>query len=115
MIRRFGLGARTGIGFPGEAAGILLPLSDWYPTSIATIPIGQGIAVTPLQMALVYATIANDGVRVPPRLVRETIAPDGRTIPAPSGVQQRIVSPFTAAQVRGMLVGVVENGTGKLA
>ena len=55
QLRPFGFGSTTGIGFPGEADGILMPVEDWWGTSMATIPIGQGIAVTPLQMASVCA------------------------------------------------------------
>ena len=115
MLNRYGYGRPTGVGFPGESAGVTLPYDRWYPTSLATIPIGQGIAVTPLQMAMVYGTIANDGVQVQPRLVRGIVQPDGTvssTGPSPS---RRVVSPFVAAQVRGMLVGVVEDGTGTRA
>lgn len=115
MLERFGLGRRTGLGFPGEADGIVLPFERWSGTSIGTIPIGQGIAVTPLQMAMVYATIANDGVRVQPRLVRANIKPDGRVVPLPRGERRRVVSAYAAAQVRSMLVGVVEEGTGRTA
>ena len=80
-LQRFGLTQTPGLGFPGESRGILPPVSQWSGTSMGTIPIGQGIAVTPLQMADVYATIANGGVWVEPRLVRSTISPG---IPSPS-------------------------------
>ena len=77
-LRAFGFGQETGIGFPGEADGILMPRDEWWSTSMGTIPIGQGIAVTPLQMLSVYATLANGGLRVEPRLVRGTA--DGRRV-----------------------------------
>ncbi len=115
MLRRFGLGVKTGIGFPAESAGILLDVDDWYSTSIGTIPIGQGIAVTPLQVSQVYATIANDGVLVPPRLVRATLDREGTAIERAAREHRRVISPFTAAQIRAMLVGVVEEGTGRPA
>jgi len=115
MLNRYGYGRPTGVGFPGESAGVTLPYSQWYETSLATIPIGQGIAVTPLQMAMVYATIANDGVQVQPRLVRGVVQPDGTLTPNAPSPSRRVVSPFVAAQVRGMLVGVVEDGTGTRA
>ena len=115
MLRRFGLGQRTGVGLPGESQGLLLPAKDWYTTSIATIPIGQGIAVTPLQMARVYATLANEGVSLQPRVVRATIDQGGRKDDRPLGQARRVVSAGTAAQVRAMLVGVVEEGTGRSA
>ncbi|MGZ4188533.1 MAG: peptidoglycan D,D-transpeptidase FtsI family protein [Actinomycetota bacterium] len=115
MLDRYGYGRPTGVGFPGESAGVMLPYDKWYTTSLATIPIGQGIAVTPLQMAMVYGTIANDGVQVQPRLIRGIVEPDGTVTAAPPSHVRRIVSPFVAAQVRGMLTGVVEDGTGTRA
>ena len=77
-LTRFGLGHATGIGFPGESNGIMLPLDQWSDTSLATMAYGQGLAVTPLQMASVSATIANSGGWVQPRLVRGTIDAGGR-------------------------------------
>jgi cell division protein FtsI (penicillin-binding protein 3) len=115
MLRRFGLGQKTGVGFPAESPGILLPMREWYSTSMGTIPIGQGIAVTPLQIARVYATIANDGVSVRPQLVRSVIARDGDIDERGSAAPRRVISSGTAAQVRAMLVGVVEDGTGRTA
>lgn len=114
-LRNFGLGSPPGTGFPGESAGILRPLDSWSATDIGTIPIGQGIAMTPMQIASMYGTLANDGVRIVPRLVRGTVGPDGKLVPAPREAPRRVVSAFTAAQVRSMLVGVVEGGTGSRA
>ena len=112
-LRAFGFGRETGIGFPGESDGILMAEENWWGTSMATIPIGQGIAVTPLQMASVYATIANDGVRVAPRLVKATVQADGSTdtVPVPEG--DRVVSRRTARLVTGMLAEAVREGTGR--
>jgi cell division protein FtsI (penicillin-binding protein 3) len=115
MLRRFGLGQRTGVGVPGESQGLLLAAKDWYSTSMGTIPIGQGIAVTPLQIARVYATLANEGVALQPRVVRATVDQAGKKHDRPHGQARRVVSPATAAQVRAMLVGVVEEGTGRTA
>jgi cell division protein FtsI (penicillin-binding protein 3) len=111
-LRAFGFGRDTGIGFPGESNGILMPADEWWGSSMGTIPIGQGIAVTPLQMASVYATVANDGLRVPPRLVRGTVDATGRVTERslPEGV--RVVSARTARLVTGMLYHAVESGTG---
>lgn len=114
-LRAFGLGEPTGVRFPGESEGILPAPKDWYATSMGTIPMGQGIGTSPLQMASVFATIANDGVRVRPRLVHGTVGEDGRVTEAPTAAAMRVVSTDTAAQVRAMLIGVVENGTGKRA
>jgi cell division protein FtsI (penicillin-binding protein 3) len=114
-LRRFGFGEETAVGFPGEAEGILLPRREWWTTSMGTIPIGQGIAVTPLQMLSVYATIANGGVRVQPRLVRGTVGRDGRLISAAPPERARVVSRPTARIVTGMLAQAVEAGTGEAA
>jgi cell division protein FtsI (penicillin-binding protein 3) len=114
-LRRFGLTERTEVGFPGESPGILPPPEEWSGTSMGTIPIGQGIAVTPLQMAAVFGTIANDGVWVQPRLVRGTIGRDGRFVSAPPSIRREVVSPWAARQVTRMLASAVEVGTGQQA
>ena len=82
-MQRFGYGQPTGIGFPGEASGVLLPASQWDEVIRATVSYGQGISVTPMQMADVYATIANGGRWVQPRLVRGFEGPDGTFSDAP--------------------------------
>jgi cell division protein FtsI (penicillin-binding protein 3) len=115
FLTRFGYGRETGIDFPGEAEGILMPRDEWWVTSMGTIPMGQGIAVTPLQMASVYATLANDGVRVRPRLVRGVRDAGGEIHEEPVRRGRRVISLETAAALREMLVRVVEEGTGKLA
>jgi len=114
-LRRFGLGSSSDIGFPGESAGILPSHEDWPASSMASIPIGQAIAVTPLQVAGAYGTIANDGVRVKPRLIKAVVASDGTIRERPIARAIRVVSPAAAAAVRQMLVGVVEDGTGVMA
>jgi len=111
-LRNFGFGAQTGLAFPGEASGILLPYSNYNDTSLASIPIGNGLAVTALQMLAVYATLANDGVARQPRLVAATIDADGRRVDLPTGTTRRVVSSATAAQMRRMLATVVQSGTG---
>ena len=68
-IEKFGYGKTTGIDFPGESPGFVLPLEKWYGSTIGNVPIGQGISVTPIQMASAYAAIANGGVWVQPHLV----------------------------------------------
>jgi cell division protein FtsI (penicillin-binding protein 3) len=114
-LRAFGFGRETGIGFPGESDGILMAVEDWWGTSMATIPIGQGIAVTPLQMASVYATIASGGVRMAPRLVGGTVGPRGTVVELPPPAGERVVSPRTARLVTGMLAHAVDAGTGREA
>ena len=114
-LHRFGLGTRTGIGFPGESRGIVPAVDDWSGIHIATVPIGQGVAVTPLQMLSVYSTIANGGVWVQPKLVRATSGPDGEQAYAASSRTRRVVSERTSEILTRMLAFAVEVGTGKQA
>jgi cell division protein FtsI (penicillin-binding protein 3) len=111
-MSRFGLGQTTGIGFPGESSGVLLPLYEWSDTSLATMAYGQGISATALQMIAVYATIANDGEWVQPRLVRGTVDADGTFHPAAPSPTRRVVSKQTARTVTQMLAYAVQAGTG---
>ncbi|MGH9247506.1 MAG: peptidoglycan D,D-transpeptidase FtsI family protein [Acidimicrobiales bacterium] len=113
-LREFGFGGRTGIGFPNESPGILPPPDDYSGTSIATIPMGQGISVTAMQMLAAYNVIANGGVYVEPNLVQATIDQEGvRHEAAPE--RRRVVSAATASAVRDMMTYVVEEGTGRQA
>ena len=109
MLRKFGLGQRTNVGLPGESAGLVPPLDQWSGSTFSNLPIGQGLSMTLLQMASTYQTIANDGLRMPPRIVKATIAPDGTRTeePRPEGI--RVVSPETARTVRNMLRAVVQH------
>ena len=110
-ISRFGFGRATGIDFPGESPGIVLPVDQWSGSTIGNVPIGQGIAVTPVQMAAAYAAIANGGVWLTPHLV-DRVAGGGR----PHVERRRVVSRGVAAQLVSMLENVVEEGgTGTLA
>ena len=111
-LRAFGFGEKTALGFPNEARGLLLPTDRWSGTSIGSIPIGQGIAVTAMQMLSAYNVIANDGVYVEPRLVDATVDADGRRTAVRASDGKRIVSEETARQVRAMLVEAVVDGTG---
>ncbi|KUI29679.1 cell division protein FtsI [Mycobacterium sp. IS-1742] len=108
MLKKFGLGQRTGVGLPGESAGLVPPIHQWSGSSFANLPIGQGLSMTLLQMAGMYQAMANDGVRVPPRVVKATIAPDGTRTEEerPEGI--RVVSPQTAQTVRNMFRSVVQ-------
>jgi cell division protein FtsI (penicillin-binding protein 3) len=112
MVRRFGLGQRTGVGLPGESAGLVPPIDQWSGSTFANLPIGQGLSTTLLQLTGMYQTIANDGVRMPPRIIKSTIAPDGSRSdePRPEGV--RVVSPDTAKTVRQMLRATVQRDSG---
>jgi cell division protein FtsI/penicillin-binding protein 2 len=106
-IRRYGFGQTTALHFPGEASGIVLPGRDWTTSSIGTIPIGQGIGVTAMQMASMYQAIANGGVMVQPHLVQGI---QGRRVP-PMG-HRRVLSPYVDSEMVSMLEGVVDGGTG---
>lgn len=110
----FGLTERTTIGFPGESPGLLSPPDQWYGTDKVTIPYGQGVAVTAVQMLGAYNALANGGTYVPPRLVGAVIDPDGVRHDAPVPEGRAVVSPETAASITSMLSDVVgtEQGTG---
>jgi cell division protein FtsI/penicillin-binding protein 2 len=102
-IARFGFGKTTGLDFPGESPGQVLPLDRWSGSTIGNVPIGQGIAVTPMQMAAAYAAIANGGVWVEPHLVDRV---GGRVIH--HRAHRRIVSRPIDAQLKAMLTNVVD-------
>jgi len=106
-IDRFGFGKRSGIDFPGESPGFALPLEQWSGSTIGTVPIGHGIAVTPIQMARAYGVIANGGMLLQPRLVDRV---DGRPVEATT--RRRVVSRAVSRQMLSMLRGVVLEGTG---
>jgi cell division protein FtsI (penicillin-binding protein 3) len=109
-ISRFGFGRPTGIDFPGESPGIVLPAAKWYGSTIGNVPIGQGIAVTPVQMAAAYAAVANRGIWSRPHLV-DRVTGGGR----PSLHRHRILSSAVSASVLRMLEDVVAEGTGTYA
>jgi cell division protein FtsI (penicillin-binding protein 3) len=102
-LRAFGLGQLTGIGLPGETAGDLPPVSQWWPDTRYTLAFGQGVAVTALQMADVYATIANNGVRVQPTLVEGTTDSAGKYTPAAPAPTRRVIQTRTATELREIL------------
>ena len=110
-IRSFGFGSRTALDFKGESRGILLPLSQWSGLSLPNMAIGQGLAVTPLQLLQAYSTIANGGIRVPLKLIVEDTGASGSEEPAPV----RVLSSDVTATLMRMLASVVEEGTGREA
>ncbi len=112
FVRLFGFGSKTGLDFPGESAGIVIPKDEWSGSSIANIPIGQGVAVTPMQLAAAYATLANGGKWVEPKLLHGTLDGAGRMHPSAPPATRRVVSKKTAEQMTKILEGVVTNGTG---
>ena len=109
-IARFGFGRYTGIDYPGESRGIVLPASKWSGSTIGNVPIGQGIAVTPIQLASAYAAIANGGVWRQPHLIDHI----GGAYATPKR-RRRVVRRWVAQQVTSMLQNVVLDGTGTLA
>jgi cell division protein FtsI (penicillin-binding protein 3) len=106
-VNRYGFGKPTGVDFPGESAGFALPLDQWSGSTIGTVPIGHGIAVTPLQMARAYSAIANGGTLVQPHLIQKI---GGRTVHHRRGA--RVVSRRVSDQMMSMLRSVVLDGTG---
>ena len=115
-LTKFGIGQNTGSHLPGESSGILHPVKDWSDTSEPTIAFGQGYSVTALQATSVFATIANDGVRVTPTVVAGTTDSTGHYSPAKGQRTERVVSADTASKVRMMLESVVsDNGTAPAA
>jgi len=113
-FKSFGYGKTTGLGFPGESAG-MLPSAGRWETSLPTMAIGQGLSVTPLQIAQAFATIANDGVVVEPRLVSGWVDPQGDIHRTPEARRHRVIPDEVASTVRDMLRTVVAEGTGVLA
>lgn len=111
-LARFGFGRTTGIGFPGESDGTVPAVGDWSDASLATISYGQGVSVTPLQMASVYATVANGGLWVRPRLVSGTVDGSGTATLAPASPTRRVLRPETASILAEILAYAVEGGTG---
>ena len=115
-LRAFGLGQRTGVGFPGESKGLLVDPSSWSASQRYTIPFGQGLSVTALQVASVYATIANGGVRVTPTLVKGVETDGGSFAPIAPVSRTRVVQESTATQMERMLEAVTtDQGTAPAA
>src|SRR5277367_4466996 len=116
-IRGFGFGQQTGIELPGETRGMTKPVERWSKVSFAAISMGQEIGISAVQLVSLISTVANDGVRIPPRIVAGTIAPQNapQTIAFQPSQGRRVISSLTAAQMRQMLQGVVLHGTGRKA
>jgi cell division protein FtsI (penicillin-binding protein 3) len=114
-MTRFGFGCKTGVELPGETDGILRKVKNWQPSSMGSLAMGQEVGVTPLQMAAAFGTLANDGLRLAPHLVREVRAADGQVVYSATPEERRVVSRETAQAMRGMLEEVTVKGTAKLA
>jgi cell division protein FtsI (penicillin-binding protein 3) len=116
FLRAYGFGAPTGVGLPGDGIGLLPRLQDWSASTLPTTAFGQGIGVTALQVASVYATIANGGIRVTPNLVAGRIDPSGAFSPSAAPEQHRVISAPVAHELSDMLEAVTTNeGTAPLA
>src|ERR1700756_3375078 len=116
-IRSYGFGQQTGIELPGETRGLTKPPSRWSRVSIAAISMGQEIGISPIQLAGLISTFANDGVWVAPRIVAGTVAPKGapQMVAFHPGAPPRVTPPNTAAEMRSMMEKVVIEGTGRKA
>ena len=115
-LRDFGLASELlGDALPGESPGQLLEVDDWSGTSAATIALGQGVALTPLQMLNVYNVIANKGVYMPPKVVTEVVSAEGLDITPQTEPPRAVISQETAEEMTEILTTVVESGTGKNA
>ncbi|CAN5555953.1 penicillin-binding protein [soil metagenome] len=109
-IRRFGFGERTGIELPGEIPGVIHPPQSWSKISITRIPMGHEVGVTPLQMTVAMASIANGGKLVTPRIVKSVTAADGQAVSTfTPTVLRQVISPETAQQIGTALRGVVSD------
>ncbi len=102
-LKAFGLGQPSGLDLPGETAGDLPPVSQWWPDTRYTLAFGQGVAATAVQMAEVYATIANNGVRVQPTLVAGSTDTAGKYTPAATPASTRVIQTKTATELRQIL------------
>jgi len=106
-LLKFGIGSKTGSGLPGESAGLLRKVSDWSGTTAPTVAFGQGYSVTAMQATSVFATIANNGVRVTPTVIAGTRDASGNFSPNKSQTTQRVISEDTAVKMRVMMENVV--------
>lgn len=115
-IKAFGFYDKTLIDLPGEVSGMNRPLSKWSGVSMYAIPMGQEVTTTAIQLACAVSVIADNGFLVKPRIVKEVLDGRGRLIKEfPPKVVRKVISPKTAAKMRGLLKGVVDSGTGKKA
>lgn len=115
-VRNFGFGNKTGIGLPGESAGILRPVYEWSRYSVASIAFGQEISATPLQVVSMAAAIANGGELMEPQLIKKITDPEGTVLKSSRRrVIRRVISQQTAHDITKVLVNVVDNGSGEEA
>ena len=113
-LRSFGFGMKTGVSLPAEESGLLKPVSNWSGRTQQTIAFGHEISTTPLQLAMAFAAVANDGLLMRPRLVQSWIDGNGREVRAePVRKVRRVLSADAARELREMMAGVVDYGTAK--
>jgi cell division protein FtsI (penicillin-binding protein 3) len=108
-LTKFGVGQPTGLDFPGESAGILANYKDWNGSQRYTVLFGQGLSVNAVQAAGIFQTIANNGLRMPPRLVDGYVSGSGAETKTAPSTGVRVISPSVSQQLRTMLEGVVSN------
>lgn len=109
-LKKFGFGVKTTVSFPGESSGVLNPVSEWDGSTEKVSMFGQGVSVTPIQMAMAYQAIANGGVRLQPQLVDGCLDSKGNLTPVPTGEPTRVLSASTASKTMAMLEKVIEHG-----
>jgi cell division protein FtsI (penicillin-binding protein 3) len=115
-LQKFGMGASSGLDLPGESSGLLPNVKDWGPTNFATLAFGQGLSLNAVQATSVFATIANNGVRVEPTVIAGTTGADGEFTPTPAPQRTRVISAKTATTLRRMMESVVsDEGTAPMA
>lgn len=115
-MKAFGFYDRTSVDLPGEVIGMNRPISKWSGVSMYAIPMGHEVTTTAIQLASAISVIADNGYLVRPRIVKEILDEKGQVIKEfPPRIMRKVISPKTAARVRGILMGVVESGTGKKA
>ncbi|GAB3702333.1 peptidoglycan D,D-transpeptidase FtsI family protein [Corynebacterium nasicanis] len=111
-LDRFGIGRPTGIELPNESAGLLPAREQWSGGTFANLPIGQGMSFTTLQMASIYQSLANDGLRIEPRIIASVTGPDGKVTDSPEPKRTQVVSPQTAETVVSMFRSVMQDDPG---
>ena len=115
FLKNFGFGEKTGIGLP-EEKGVLKPPKLWTPVDLMTLGFGQGMSCTPMQIAVAYSTIANGGLKVKPRIVKEMRrVGDGKVLVTEPQLEKRVLSPEVSRLIMGVLERVVLEGTGRKA
>lgn len=109
-LKKFGLGKKTGVGLPGESRGLLPDVAKWSGSQVGNIPIGQGVSTTALQMAQVYAIVANGGLAVTPSLIKQQQGAAGSTTAPAAPPATRVIKESSAAMLRDMLEAVTGEG-----